>query len=70
MFSKAQASETSWFAVFKHAALDWVEDKASQQGAALAFYSIFSIAPLLVISLSLAGFFSIQIKSSRICIIS
>jgi membrane protein len=41
--------------ILKEAASDWVEDKAAQQGAALAFYSILSIAPLLVISLSVAA---------------
>jgi membrane protein len=41
--------------MFREAGSDWVEDKASQQGAALAFYSILSLAPLLVISLSIAA---------------
>ena len=39
----------------REAAADWVEDKAAQQGAALAFYSILSLAPLLVISLAVAA---------------
>lgn len=34
---------------------DWMEDKALRLAAALAYYSIFSIAPLLVIAVSLAG---------------
>jgi len=38
------------------AARYWSEDNASTIGAALAFYCAFSIAPLLVILLSLAGF--------------
>src|SRR5262245_44006926 len=33
----------------------WYQDKVPQLGAALAFYTAFSIAPLLVISLSLAS---------------
>jgi membrane protein len=33
----------------------WVEDEAPSQGAALAFYTLFSIAPLLLIVISLAG---------------
>src|SRR5437667_8662203 len=33
-----------------------MEDKASQLGAALAFYSILSLAPLLVIAIAIAGF--------------
>jgi membrane protein len=35
----------------------WYSEKASNTGAALAFYCAFSIAPLLVILLSLAGLF-------------
>jgi len=42
--------------VLKQASYDWVEDRASQLGAALAFYSILSLAPLLVIAISIAGF--------------
>jgi membrane protein len=46
--------QTAWHA-FKEAASDWVEDKAAQMGAALAFYSVLSLAPLVVISLALAA---------------
>jgi len=41
----------------REAVSDWIEDKASVQGAALAFYSVLSLAPLLVISLAIAGLF-------------
>ena len=34
---------------------DWMEDNALRLSAALAFYSIFSIAPLLIIAISVAG---------------
>ena len=34
---------------------DWMEDNALRLSAALAYYSIFSIAPLLVIAISVAG---------------
>jgi len=37
------------------AARHWAEDRASTTGAALAFYCAFSLAPLLVILLTLAG---------------
>lgn len=40
-----------------HAAKEWVEDKASRLGAALAYYTIFSIAPLLVIAIAVVAFF-------------
>ena len=39
------------------AAADWVEDKAAQMGAALAFYSVLSLAPLVVIALSIVALF-------------
>lgn len=42
--------------VMHQATLDWFADRASQMGAALAFYSVLSIAPLLVIVLALAAF--------------
>jgi membrane protein len=34
---------------------NWIEDNASNTGAALAFYCAFSLAPLLIILLALAG---------------
>jgi membrane protein len=42
--------------VVKQAASEWMEHKASTLGAALAFYSILSLAPLLVIAIAIAGF--------------
>jgi membrane protein len=45
---------------------DWVEDKAAAQGAALAFYSVLSLAPLVVISLAVAGpFFDSKVASAH-----
>ncbi|MBN8490534.1 MAG: YihY/virulence factor BrkB family protein [Burkholderiales bacterium] len=44
-------------ALFRDAALQWVRDYAQSMGAALAFYTIFSIAPLLLIVIAIAGFF-------------
>jgi membrane protein len=41
--------------LFKTAAVNWVHDYAQSMGAALAFYTIFSIAPLLLIVTSVAG---------------
>jgi len=35
---------------------EWSEDKAPKLGAALAYYTIFSLAPLFVISIAVAGF--------------
>jgi membrane protein len=44
-------------ALFRDAALNWMKDYAQSMGAALAFYTIFSIAPLLLIVIAVAGFF-------------
>ena len=41
--------------LFKAAAVNWVHDYAQSMGAALAFYTMFSIAPLLLIVISVAG---------------
>jgi membrane protein len=35
----------------------WVEDNAASMSAALAFYTLFSLAPLLLVALAIAGFF-------------
>ena len=43
------------YALFRDAALNWVEDHAQSMGAALAFYTIFSVAPLLLIVIAVAG---------------
>jgi membrane protein len=39
----------------KAAAVNWVHDYAQSMGAALAFYTMFSIAPLLMIVIAVAG---------------
>jgi membrane protein len=43
--------------LFKQTAREWIEDEAPQLGAALAFYSVFSLAPLVLIALAIIGFF-------------
>lgn len=42
-------------ALFRDAAQSWFRDHAQSMGAALAFYTIFSIAPLLLIVIAVAG---------------
>ena len=39
----------------RQAADAWVEDRAATMGAALAYYTVFSVAPLLLIVISVAG---------------
>lgn len=43
------------FALLREAVSRWVDDQAPSMGAALAFYTLFSIAPLLLIAISVAG---------------
>ncbi|HEX8788673.1 MAG TPA: YihY/virulence factor BrkB family protein [Telluria sp.] len=39
------------------AVTEWSEHRATSKGAALAFYSLFSLAPILVLVIAIAGFF-------------
>src|SRR4051812_22424544 len=41
--------------LIKAAASSWLDDYAQSMGAALAYYTMFSIAPLLLIVISIAG---------------
>jgi uncharacterized BrkB/YihY/UPF0761 family membrane protein len=41
----------------KGAAADWSAHKSAKAGAAIAYYSIFSCGPLIVVVISLAGLF-------------
>jgi membrane protein len=42
--------------LFKEAAAAWSEDRAPRLGAAISYYTVFSLAPLLLISIAVAGF--------------
>ncbi len=44
-----------WWALVKAAGTAWVADYAPSMGAALSYYSVFSLAPLLLIVISIAG---------------
>lgn len=43
------------FFLFRDAGLAWGQDKASLYAAAIAYYMVFSVAPLLVFSIAIAG---------------
>src|SRR5690242_1782684 len=47
----------SLWSLAKESVSQWSDDYAASMGAALAYYTIFSIAPLFVIAIALAGFF-------------
>ena len=42
-------------ALFKQTLSEWLEDKAPQLGAALAYYTVFSLAPLILVLLAIIG---------------
>ncbi len=44
-----------FFGMFRSAASGWMDDAAPSMGAALAFYTLFSLAPLLVLVIAVAG---------------
>lgn len=46
-----------WWAVAKEAAANWSSHKDARQGAAIAYYSVFSLGPLIVIAIAVAGLF-------------
>jgi hypothetical protein len=41
--------------LLKQTSQEWVQDKAPQLGAALAYYTIFSLAPLILVLLAIVG---------------
>src|ERR1700733_3964489 len=43
-----------WFLI-KNTAENWVDHKDARQGAALAYYSVFSLGPVMVIAVAIAG---------------
>ena len=45
----------TFIGLFREAYKIWLEDRAQRSGAALAYYALFSIAPLLVIVIAIAG---------------
>ena len=43
------------FGLFKQTAIEWLDDKAPQLGAALAYYTVFALAPLVLLLLAIIG---------------
>ena len=43
------------FQLFRKALAAWKADRVPQMGAALAYYSAFSLAPLMILTITLAG---------------
>lgn len=51
----ARWSPATWWGLVKASLSAWLDDYAPSMGAALSYYTVFSLAPLLVIVVSLAG---------------
>ncbi len=51
----AKPSLKTWWTLVKTATSSWVDDYAPSMGAALSYYTVFSLAPLLLIVVSVAG---------------
>jgi membrane protein len=47
--------ELGWWPLISQAGTQWVSHKDARLGAALAYYSVFSIGPLIVIAIAVAG---------------
>jgi membrane protein len=52
---KEQPYQKGIVALFKNTANEWIQDKCPQLGAALAYFTIFSLAPLVLVLLAVFG---------------
>jgi membrane protein len=55
LISRCRIILTQVLGLLKETFSEWKEDNAERLGAALAFYSVFSLAPLLIIVISISG---------------
>src|SRR5207237_71960 len=49
------AGDAGWWSLVRNAGMQWVGHKDARLGAALAYYSVFSIGPLILIAVAVAG---------------
>src|SRR6266480_4582530 len=56
MSGKCTSFIANSFSLLKQTFSEWLEDKAPQLGAALAYYTVFSLAPLVLLLLAIVGF--------------
>jgi membrane protein len=53
--AKRKSFFSNGFALLKQTAMEWLDDKAPQLGAALAYYTVFALAPLVLLLLAIIG---------------
>lgn len=54
---KGRVEHRRWFILARDTVKEFADDKVPRLSAAMAYYTLFSLAPLLVIALAIAGFF-------------
>ena len=57
IFSSIRRGPQTLRAVLGRSLVAWIEHRAGSKGAALAFYTLFSLAPILVLAIAGAGHF-------------
>ena len=62
---RSRTAPKSWWGLIKTTFVDFFDDKAPRLAAALAYYTVFSIAPLLLITIAVAGTFMGDEDSTR-----
>jgi membrane protein len=55
--AEQKIGDPGWWPMTRDAAMQWSEHKDARLGAALAYYSVFSIGPLILIAVAIAGLF-------------
>ena len=55
---RSRTAPKSWWSLIKTTFVDFFDNKAPRLAAALAYYTVFSIAPLLLITIAVAGTFA------------
>jgi membrane protein len=53
--AKRKSFFSNGFTLLKQTAMEWLDDKAPQLGAALAYYTVFALAPLVLLLLAIIG---------------
>ena len=54
---QSKSYQKSIFGLFRNTTTEWIEDKCPQLGAALAYFTVFSLAPLILVLLAVFGLF-------------
>jgi membrane protein len=55
-YNKGRKGVREWMTILRTAAREWALDEAFLHAAALGFYTLFSLAPILIIAIAVAGF--------------